>query len=504
MNNLIEIMRKYSDKVSVTIPKRENCESFWSNLTNDLYHNRKLENMGLDCDVRDYLQRFAESDSLDLINKHGRILKRFAKFWKEHKGEKLSDEVQGIIGDRLQYYVMNHSDPTSFIVDFTDCFDWDDGQFGKSGSCWWGTYGDSLPTFEHGGGWAIRFYSDMDDSRGIGRTWIFPYGNVLLCFNSYGIERPLVSKVIKQVFYQNGVTLHYKKTEVYNSNNGTIPYINSGTGFVLYPEGMSESDLLDKYDLDLETYQDDEYTNCHECGRRIAYDESNCIGDNDYCERCTDKLFSYCERCEEYCDRDDVHPIKDSRWDYICQYCADAIDAVMCYSCDCYTESYVTTEDTNDNYCDDCRDGLFHCDNCNEWYADSDSCPDCDDTEEDDTEESESVLNEDIERDFITCDMERVTLAMGNTRNLTEVTTNVYRHELINGLFVNRDANNENYSITHEVSGIAIFHTENLFSALEGMERLGIVTDWNRSAESLSGDSTVMRQIMNIRNEVNH
>jgi hypothetical protein len=71
-------------------------------------------------------------------------------------GEVIPDNIMGIMGDVLQALI--NKEGNSIFFDFTNDFDWEDGEFGKSGSCWWGQYSDSLPTFEQGGGWCIRFY----------------------------------------------------------------------------------------------------------------------------------------------------------------------------------------------------------------------------------------------------------------------------------------------------------------------------------------------------------
>lgn len=369
---LINVLEAHKRQVfKVELPKESSAESFWEPLTSDVYNSLpSLENR-LDDKIKYAMQSFATADgeSLDFLNKKGKLLKRFASYFKSYTGFKLEDRYLGVIGDKLQYYANQETRP--YYVDFTDRVDWEDGQFGKSDSCWWGCYSDSREVFNEGGGWTIRFYRDPDDDQGIGRCFIVPKYNVLLCFNAYGIERAKVSKVIKAVFDSHGIELHYTRAEVYNSHNGDIPYINSDSSggssgsFVLH---TSETFIQSKYDIDFE-YEDDDRCICSDCGRRVDQDDAMHTGGECYCQRCHDDRFSFCYRCQEYCASSEVHQSR-GQYDYICEYCARRIGAIMCESCDLYSTDYTHTQD-GDSYCEECIDrNADSCDHCNEYYED--------------------------------------------------------------------------------------------------------------------------------------
>lgn len=382
-NDLILVLQSHKSEIkTVTLPAIKNCSAFWESLIAAVYMAIEEDSKHTDRKVKDALLRFQESDSLDVENKAGKLLKRFARFYKDQEGEKLPNNIMGIIGDRLQYFL--NQKIRTYYIDFTDSINWIDGQFGKSGSCWFGTYCDSVPTFENAGGWGIRFYNDSNksDDNGCGRTWIYPKDGMLMCFNSYGVERPVVSKVIKQVFAESGIILHYKAVEIENSQDSNIPYINSGTGFILYQDGINADDLADSYDVDMEVIADENHTNCEHCGDRISSYDANCVHDNFYCTDCTSKLFSFCDSCNEYCDSSDVHELNGHRYySYICNQCADSMDAIMCTSCYCYHRDYIIAEDTGEVYCDNCQDELYYCETCEEWNTEEHDHSD--DTQED-------------------------------------------------------------------------------------------------------------------------
>lgn len=242
MSELINVLRHNKEMVRIELEsKNTNASEFWYSIIADVYNLIPSDKKNTDNKIRDAMISFQETDTLEMVNKQGKLLKRFAKHFKESNGYKLDDKLAGLIGDKLQYYLSKES--KVYYADFTDVINWRDGQFGKYDSCWWGQYSDSQEAFISNGGWGIRFYENEEDENGIGRTWIYPKDGMLMCFNSYGVERPNVSKVIKQVYKQSGIILHYKAVELSNSGNIEIPYINSGTGFVLFPEGIDPASL---------------------------------------------------------------------------------------------------------------------------------------------------------------------------------------------------------------------------------------------------------------------
>ena len=310
--DIINVLESHNRQiVTVTLSSAKDCADFWGEYVTSVYcilpATEITDTNGtfkycLDDKINELLLEFRQVDTLELATSKGKLLKRFFKYFKENTGLKLDDATMGLLGDKLQYYLSNQNN--TYYADFTNVINWEDGKFGKDDSCWWETYGDSRDTFINNGGWGIRFYESPDDRDGIGRTWLIPANGCLYGFNFYGIERPKVSKILKSIFAGHGITLHYKQCHIYNSCDDTIPYINghdeSNNGFVLYVDGNEPSD---EYDVKMETESREK---CCHCNTSIDTDYRNyqIINDDYYCDDCANKLFSSCDKCGEYYDRD--------------------------------------------------------------------------------------------------------------------------------------------------------------------------------------------------------
>lgn len=476
-SDLIKVMKDNTKINKVSLGIARDASEFWAALSTKFYHElpdydetmipncRELD-MRTDLKIKHVMESFAQIDSLELVNKQGRIIKRFAKYFKQETGYKFSDELAGKLGDSLQYFVNQAAQ--DFFLDFTNDFNWNDGQFGHHGSCWWGTYKDSLPTFQNGGGWAIRFYEDMNQNNinGCGRTWIFPKDGMLMCFNSYGVSRPQTSKVIKSIYKDAGIVLHYKAVELENSQNDTIPYINSGTGFILFPDGINESELDDRYDLDIETTEDERYS-CYGCGCRIDEGEEFYTNGETWCESCHSNRFSYCEKCDEYHDSDDIHEVHGhSSYNYLCGYCISQ---------------------------------LHYCEECEEYSTDE---HDHSEDESNESNESSDEVQDESEYDFITGQLESVQYKNGY--GVQDNTTMVYRHSQADGLYLSLNSGDV-WSITHESSGLSVsgnIPSDDKVKAFELLNRLASIADWNVPDYQITTNRELCQLVMSIRQDV--
>lgn len=467
--DVIKIFNQHRLIEEVILEKSKNLSENWGDFVLNVYYNNKIEGAHLDWKLKDSLLSFSETDSLDIVNKKGKILKRFSYFYKlQNDGEIIPDDIMGILGDILQNLVTKELS-RKFFVDFTNSFDWNDGDFGNKGSCWWGGYSDSLPTFEENGGWCIRFYDESKN--GIGRTWLYPdpEENVILGFNSYGVERPKVSKIIKKIFLEHGIELHYATCNIENRYSSNIPYINGGTGFVLYDDGDSPKP---DYDLNMYVVRDENHANCENCGYRINTDNEFYInvGDYIYCEDCTHKLFSFCDKCQEYCRTDDVNRVSDrhSRYDYLCEYCADSIGMMLCYDCGEWTDCGIITEDTANAFCENC-DRTFFCEECGNYFENHSECPDC----EPDCEEEETEPDTNLKDKYPGLVAQSQVLKFLGTEK--EVYT--YRYENIPGLLVCK--NEKKWMVYHSNTQLATMTNISTFEyAIAAMEKFGELANW--------------------------
>jgi hypothetical protein len=538
-----EILDSHREKMTVQLDPPDNAAAFWGNMFDDFEHviyddeakkwGKNYEKWSQTYNLNSYpadvsaLNQFAhyfrrvgfplqngklwDGDDLSLVNKSGRLLKRFNKFVKLATGHDIDSAMQGKIGDKLQYFV---NQAKSFVIDFHDCIDWQDGMFGHSGSCWFpgGCYEESSEVFDNNGGWSIRFYRDMQDTQGIGRTWVVPMDNGIVAFNCYGPSRAEVSKIIKKVFAGHDVELHYKSVSVYNSNDENIPYVNSGTGFVLAESGH---DFLDASHVDLDwevSGRGRGRYSCDHCGDRIHEDDtfSGPDGDGMYCESCYTDLFSTCEKCNETFNNDDVHRVSGSRYDYLCEYCLERIGAVKCDDCGDWTvDDYTIMQDSENVHCDSCvdRNTEFTC-QCGERFEyamdDGDKCESCDwvycakcsemvsdrddhnsETHSDDDSETETSGPDELE--LIGQDD---TVTLHREGKLSSYTLKVYRLANVPGLFVYDEhaldkSSDHAYHVTHQCGLAAKSNVPQLEKAIAIVQALGKLTNWDVSQDAI-------------------
>jgi hypothetical protein len=537
-----EILNQHRDKMTVQLDPPDNAKGFWSDLFadfthviykdeskkwvddypmwSDLYHVNSHPDDILS--IRQWSSHFSsgtsftlkngetwDGDDLSLVNKSGRLLKRFNKFVKLATGHDLDNATQGKLGDKLQYFV---NAAKTFVIDFHDSIDWQDGMYGHSGSCWFpgGCYEESSEVFDDNGGWSIRFYRDMDDTYGTGRTWVVPMENGIVAFNCYGPSRAEVSKIIKKVFAGHDVELHYKSVSVYNSQDDNIPYVNSGTGFVLAESGhdfLSE----DRIDLDWEISGHGRYS-CDHCGDRVNEDDyfSGPNGDGIYCESCYNDLFSTCEKCCETFDNDDVHSVSGSRYSYLCEYCLKRIGAAKCGDCGDYSvDDYHIMQDSENVYCESCVDrntkftcqcgerfeyamdegqtcescDYVYCDKCNEMIEDKQDHDD--DVHPGDDAETETSGQDELETIGI-----EDTVTLHREGKLSTYTLKVYRLANVPGLFVYDEhtldkSSDHAYHVMHQCGLAARSNVPHLEKAIAIVQALGTLTNWDVSQDAI-------------------
>jgi hypothetical protein len=483
--DIINVLNSHTSIGTISLQRAKDCSDFWAEFCESVYHEFPTLKNGIeDCSMFAWLKRFASYDTLEVVNKKGRILKRFANWVKMERGVKLSDSTLGIIGDTLQRYLS--STEQTYFYDFTDVIDWDNGQFGKDDSCWWGCYKESQDVYTSNGGWGIRFYDSdfQNNDNGIGRTWIIPHHGMLLGFNSYGVSRPQTSKILKAIFAEHGIKLHYKQVSIGNSQDNEIPYINGDSGFVLYPDDMGGDNVPTSYDLNMET--DRNKPRCNHCNSVLDtnYGDYNTINDEYYCESCTNRLFSYCDGCGEYYDQSDVHPTNDDR--YLCKHCLRREGYVECYECNTYVEEYVTDSD-GDDFCQECADRhLTRCDECDVYvYGNAHECP---------SKQDYSGLIESVES---------LHAQLSINGNVTENHDNVkvYRLQNVTGITLYNyravtDELNSAWSISHDVSGLAVKSDIPTFSKAKTIFlALAPLCDWNQDAKILSDDRELMSTV---------
>lgn len=290
--------------------------------------------------------------------KRGTLPKRLsAHFWKEH-GIKLTQEAMEQIGNLGRTHA---SEGRKYYYDITDQFDWNMGDFGDSGSCFWGSREDARYMLSDNGGLAFRLWDFEDENYGLARCWLVPVDEkYAIIFNGYSRQGRQTVHLARILATITGYT--YRKIDYlcnYGSDCGML-YINGGVGYAIGPQAVVEN--LDRYDF---RWDEPNYPECDHCDRSIR-DEDDVVEHNGYtyCQECFDHLFAECYCCGDYVHRDDTH-YYDGEY-----YCDDCFEERF-FVCDHCDEVHLLEERNDvDGYgdiCNDCIEHYFHCPTCDTW-----------------------------------------------------------------------------------------------------------------------------------------
>ena len=158
----------------------------------------------------------------------GTFAKRVSKFYHKTLSLKCPPEFIQEIGNISRAH---SSDAVTYDFEFVNRIDWQDGDFGDEGSCWWGDYEEARPLLLENGGLAIRFYRE---TVGLGRAWIVPRGETFIVFNGYGFASDstlIIARVMAQF-----LGLSYSRISLMNHNNRM--YINNDAGYIIGPHHL--------------------------------------------------------------------------------------------------------------------------------------------------------------------------------------------------------------------------------------------------------------------------
>lgn len=328
----------------------------------------------------------------------GTLPKRISSIVYKKAGFNLPPEIMSEIGNIARKYTVGES---LYHFDFTDQFDWEAGDFGDSGSCFWGGRAGARVMIQNAGGLALRFYTNATGERGFARCWLLPIPRkeAIIAFNIYGLNGNgiTVPRILSEFL---GVP--YKGQTVKFLNNGSDDntlYINGAAGWLV---GSGSQDWTGTVDLHLhdedahtcvacgdgcgEDYEwdgdyycedcyKDRFQRCEWCEDRFYPDDLTEVNGNLYCERCLSRHFTCCDRCGEYEANDETHTTSDgssicngcySNHYFTCDKCAEI------YPDDEQHEVYTGSGRYAETWCDDCfNEEGFECEDCGRKFATS-------------------------------------------------------------------------------------------------------------------------------------
>jgi len=268
----------------------------------------------------------------------GTFPKRISKLFQEKYHRKIYPIMLELIGNIAKSHLHK---PTTYALDFTDRFDWEAGDFGDHGSCFWSCHKSAKDIIVDHGGMAVRFYHvkeylsgifTPDWKAGMARAWILPakhsvgskryddYAKII--FNGYGLDTLQIAKILARFLGKN-----YRRVEFSNCDKASGDlWINGGTGYLLGKLEVVSGPSVIAMELK------DIRVRCCQCEKGIKDGEQVISPDNrDICRNCHKKYVIVCGKCKKECWKSGVltRPGRDKP---ICGECA-ALHRESCWRC---------------------------------------------------------------------------------------------------------------------------------------------------------------------------
>lgn len=266
----------------------------------------------------------------------GTFPKRVAKHYFKVHGLKLTAETISEIGNLAKRY---STDSDTYRFDFVDHINWQDGDFGDRGSCYWGSNAGAKLMIEENGGYAVRFFDSL--GHGKARAWIVQVDHNWVLFNGYGMGSNSTLKIasILALYWE----LDFKEIDI--RDTGTL-YINGGRGYLIGKPEEIASIRYHRFDWD-------ERDTCTNCGDPV-YERYWGADEEIYCEDCYLRLFESCERCGEVFHRDSPDLEYYDDYGVLCEYCVERYFA-ECASCHEFGQIINFTKAGDHYYCSEHR-----------------------------------------------------------------------------------------------------------------------------------------------------
>lgn len=267
----------------------------------------------------------------------GKLTTRVRKFYYKEHGLKCPPSFLTQVGNLGRDHT---NDDTVYHFEFVNEFDWYPGDYGDSGSCYWGSNAEAREILADNGALAMLFYDN--ENAGIARAWVVPMDDYHIVFNGYGFAGHSTLIIARVMSFHLNVT--YKSISL--RNNGTsdgMLWINGGSGYV-----VGQSDLI----TGIRSYDFEWYTSmgsCNNCGDTIVGEDDLYHGPDDmpYCQYCFYELFDYCSQCGGTHWLEDLRTVDD---EYYCDWCCNR-HCVPCAKCGELVPTRRATERKGRHYC---------------------------------------------------------------------------------------------------------------------------------------------------------
>lgn len=322
----------------------------------------------------------------------GTFPKRVAKYFALVHNIKLDANELSTIGSIAKKYC-----PTGeFTVDLTHKFDWEAGDFGDRGSCFWNGSADARKVLKRNKALAIRFYDQL--GKGNARAWVAqaPFGWVV--FNGYGHSTPTIARILadyvgyvyKKIELVNHgsvdglLYINHYATEVHDDKNFAIGTYEDLTGLSRYDLQWYAKTCRECYGLineNHEHYMNRRYAasgpycgkcfarihkHCSMCKKEFYIDDVSRVGGRYYCHSCEEATFDSCTDCGLRMKKG-MGVVIPGMFGCYCEQCAGQYK--HCKSCDRIIGKSSQYSIEGEVYCNVCANNLFtYCNWCNTFH----------------------------------------------------------------------------------------------------------------------------------------
>jgi len=287
--------------------------------------------------------RLEATHYFEQIKFQGSLAKRIRKYLQYKYKVDLSQKDMGQLGEIIRKL---KNQQTNFIAEFVDNFEWEAGDFGDFGSCFWEERWVAKDILLENGATPILFYNE--ENEGVGRAIVINRGNHMVVFNSYGFNLEEVVQMLARYFH-----CKYKIVEANNRyDNNILLYINDEkTGILSYSTIDGNY-----YELGIST---DNYYKCESCHRYYHINDVRLVNGEIYCELCCEIHDVFI--CDE-CDKEYLFGYENATYivDKNITLCPDCLKKysdkiIQCENCRAsFVEKQNLTEKDGKLYCETC------------------------------------------------------------------------------------------------------------------------------------------------------
>ena len=295
--------------------------------------------------------------NLHACDKHGRALL-------DDDGKLLPVVLTSSMLTRLGNIAKRHTmDHAVAHFDLTDEFDWTAGQYGDSGSCFWGGRAGALHMLKQNNALAMRAYKLRDTAatlqddlwptdracfEGTGRVWLWPKAtDEYILFNGYGSQTLWFTRLLAYL-----LGLNYRSIDLMNrgTDSGTL-FINNSMGYLVAERIKAQKCSL--YDFGWMNAR----MVCEDCHREHDANDTIILNHRPYCEYCAAR----CPFCKLPARKVDL-TIVGQHW--ICASCV-SVHTSTCQHCQKQILIGSARQIDGQTLCRECMAEMLRCMECN-------------------------------------------------------------------------------------------------------------------------------------------